>query len=201
MVKIMSIPFASIIAIPMIALLFYRFEYAKFLAPLWMVLFIVSSGLLTTLHGAITALSCAVVAVLVAISMFKDAMHKKASKSSNAKGSDDDLVESDSAHPARSRITRHEGLLSNFGMDHWKHDKANDMSFFVEVNDKTIWAIGLKDAVENSGANVGDTVAFWKETEVRTSKAQMLDKDGKVTGYRDLAKEKRRGIWHMEIIG
>mgnify|MGYP000199369750 FL=1 len=62
------------------------------------------------------------------------------------------------------------------------------------------WAVGLKNAVETCGAQVGDIVSVWKESEVRTDKAQVFDESGKVTGYRTLLNEKRRGIWVMQVL-
>ncbi|EIP7628091.1 nickase, partial [Escherichia coli] len=66
--------------------------------------------------------------------------------------------------------------------------------------DHEIWAIGLKSAVATCGAQVGDIVSVWKESEVRTDKAQVFDEGGKVTGYRNLLSEKRRGIWVMQVL-
>ncbi|ELX8378052.1 hypothetical protein AB7Y49_05375 [Providencia vermicola] len=63
-----------------------------------------------------------------------------------------------------------------------------------------VWAIGLKKAVEHSGTKIGDTVVFWKDSEVRTSKAQVLERKGNMTGYSDLETDKRRGLWIMEVV-
>ncbi|MEX9996989.1 hypothetical protein AB7W88_02810 [Providencia vermicola] len=98
-------------------------------------------------------------------------------------------------------LTRWPVLVDHFSMAHWKNDRSNDMSFYVEIEGQNkVWAIGLKKAVENSGAKIGDTVVFWKDSEVRTSKAQVLDRKGNVTGYRDLETDKRRGLWIMEVV-
>ncbi|EYU15117.1 hypothetical protein [Photorhabdus aegyptia] len=197
----MSEPIYIIIGIPMFISLFYRAEYVRFLAPLWLTIYIIEQGFLWTAHGFIIAVTCLVVAALIFYKYHAKRFFKQETKNSDeatsSEGPSDNISE---AVSLPSNIKRYEGQLLAFGIANWKHNPDNDLSFYVNVNGKEVWAIGLKDALEACGANVGDRIAFWKESAVRTNNAHVLDQNGTVIDYRKLDSEVLRGIWHMVII-
>lgn len=216
----MAHQFISIIIIPMIAMCFYRISFIKFLAPLWIVLYVLCTGYSATVYGLVTAICFAAIFILA---VYDEFIEGKSNASKTLRdfdnvclfASDDqdslDIVISDddsvaasavrkSLRPKRSKLTVYEGIFQNCDIAPWRDQPGNDKSFFVLVDGKKVWGIGLADAVKQAGANIGDRIRFWKDTEVRTDKAKVLDDDGKVIGYRTLEKEKRRGIWHMEVI-
>ncbi|GAL27773.1 phage tail length tape-measure protein [Vibrio variabilis] len=52
----------------------------------------------------------------------------------------------------------------------YQHDKDNSNSYFVELsNGETKWGVGLKDAIEKSGAQIGDEVAVSKSGQKEVS--------------------------------
>ncbi|MCW7549250.1 nickase [Photorhabdus sp. APURE] len=197
----MSEPIYIIIGIPMFISLFYRVDYVRFLAPLWLAIYIIEQGFLWTAHGFIIAVACLVVAALIFYKYHAKRFFKQEDKNSDEADSSEEPSDNVSkAVSSPHNIKRYEGQLLAFGIANWKHNPDNDLSFYVNVNGKEVWAIGLKDALKACGANVGDHIAFWKENEVKTNKAQVLDRNGKVIGYRELNSETHRGIWRMVII-
>ena len=55
------------------------------------------------------------------------------------------------------------GTLTNFGVAPYQHDSNNSQSYFVDIkqpngNDRTIWAMGLREHIEKGGFKVGDQV-------------------------------------------
>lgn len=55
------------------------------------------------------------------------------------------------------------GTLTNFGVAPYQHDPNNSQSYFVDIkqpngNDRTIWAMGLREHIEKGGFKVGDQV-------------------------------------------
>ena len=55
------------------------------------------------------------------------------------------------------------GLLTEFGSSPFEFDEDNSDSYFVKLDtsfgEKTIWGVGLKDALSNSDCKVGDNVS------------------------------------------
>ncbi|EGT5729747.1 hypothetical protein AGJ33_20140 [Cronobacter dublinensis subsp. dublinensis] len=219
----MSYEIMPYISLAMFAMLFYCFSLIRFIAPLWIILFVISSGRVATPFGLITVLAFTLVLMFFILNLIR-LQQKKAAKA--RKGEDDSDVsifdeEDDESNsdlpsmtavrdeeespkkalkPKKSRLTIYEGTLMSHGFAPYNDIPGNDKSYFVECDDKKVWGIGLKDAVKASGAETGDTVRFWKEAEVRTKKANVFDSNGKVTGTRTLSTDKRRGLWVMEKV-
>ncbi len=195
-----SFELQGFVYISMFLSLFWRPKNVSFVVPAGIAFYLFTTGFVQSTVPLIVACGCLTLsAVVIAVQI----MSRFSSKDDELDESDDsdESTASSTKRPSRTVITEHEGKLVSFGMAHWKHDRANDMSFYVEIEGQNkVWAIGLKDAVKNAGAQIGDTVVFWKDSEVRTSKAQVLDRNGKVTGYRDLSTDKRRGLWIMEVV-
>ncbi|PHM72199.1 hypothetical protein [Xenorhabdus sp. KJ12.1] len=211
------------VSIAMFAMLFYRFSYIRFLAPMWVILFVITTDRAVTTYGLVTILMFAVVLMFFVLDEIRTAQ-KKAAKN-RSKDQDDDVVsifeedEDDensdlprmyalrddespkkSAKPKKSQLTIYEGSLLDHGIAPYKDDANNDRSYFVDCDGKKVWGFGLQDAIQKCGAEIGDKIRFWKKAEMRTSKARVLDSNGEVTGYRNLSQDKRRGIWVMEIV-
>ncbi|EOC0012255.1 hypothetical protein ACI0X9_003966 [Cronobacter turicensis] len=219
----MSYEIMPYISLAMFAMLFYCFSLIRFLAPLWIILFVISSGRVATPFGLVTVLAFAVVLMFFVLNLIR-IQQKKAAKA--RKGEDHDAVsifddeDTESASdlpfmsavrddddlprkavkPKKSSLTIYEGTLMSHGFAPYNDVAGNDKSYFVECDDKKVWGIGLKDAVKASGAQNGDTVRFWKEAEVRTKVANVFDSNGKVTGTRNLSTDKRRGMWVMQKV-
>ncbi|EIZ1085952.1 hypothetical protein MPI44_004500 [Klebsiella oxytoca] len=217
----------ALISLAMFAMLFYRFTYIRFLAPMWIILFVILSGRAVTAYGLITILMFAVVLMFFILDVIRVAQ-KKAAKN-RGKNTEDDAVsifdeigdeDDDSefsdiprlfaldddespkkaAKPKKTKLTVYEGTLMSHGFAPYNDVDGNDKSYFVDCDGKKVWGIGLKDAIKNCSAATGDTVRFWKEAEVRTNKARVFDNEGKVTGCRTLSQDKRRGLWIMEVV-
>ncbi|PCD85916.1 LPD7 domain-containing protein [Vibrio mediterranei] len=63
-----------------------------------------------------------------------------------------------------------EGQSTVDGKAPYQHDKDNSSSYFVELsNGETKWGVGLKDAIEKSGAQIGDEVAVSKSGQKEVS--------------------------------
>lgn len=204
MVNIMtSFEIQGFVYIGMFLSLFWRPKNASFVVPAGIAFYLYTTGFVQSTIPLIIACGCLTLsAVLIAVQiMARFSSNEDELDESDESDDSDESSASSAKRPSRKVITEHEGKLVSFGMAHWKHDRSNDMSFYVEIEGQNkVWAIGLKDAVKNSGAKVGDTVVFWKDSEVRTDKAQVLDRKGNVTGYRKLETDKRRGLWIMEVI-
>ncbi|MEQ5238819.1 MULTISPECIES: hypothetical protein [Morganellaceae] len=195
-----SFELQGFVYIGMFLSLFWRPKNVSFVLPAGIAFYLFTTGFVQSTIPLIVACGCL---TLSAVVMAAQIMSRFSSKDDELDESDDhdECPASGAKRPSRTVTTEHEGKLVSFGMAHWKHDRANDMSFYVEIEGQNkVWAIGLKDAVKNSGAQIGDTVVFWKDSEVRTSKAQVFDRNGTVTGYRDLSTDKRRGLWIMEVV-
>lgn len=216
----------ALISLAMFAMFFYRFTYIRFLAPMWIILFVILSGRAVTAYGLITILMFAVVLMFFILDAIRVAQ-KKAAKNRGKDTEDDavsifDEVEDDddrafsdiprlsaldddespkkAARPKKTKLTVYEGTLMSHGFAPYNDVVGNDKSYFVDCDGKKVWGIGLKDAIKNCSAEVGDTVRFWKEAEVRTKKARVFDNEGNVTGCRNLSQDKRRGLWVMEVV-
>lgn len=215
----MSYEIMPYISIAMFAMLFVNFAYIRFLSPIWIILFVITSGRAVTNYGLLTIVVFSVVLMFFVLGVITDYQKKAAKARKN--GSDDvisifdeDGVDSEQssvvnldddespkhAKPKKTRLKVYEGTMMSHGFAPYNDIEGNDKSYFVNCNGKKVWGIGLKDAVKNSGAEIGDNIRFWKGSEVRTSTARVFDDNGNTTGYRDLSQDKRRGIWNMEII-
>lgn len=216
----------AMISIAMFAMLLYRVSFIRFLAPMWIILYVVLSGRAVTLYGLFTVLMFALLLmffVLDAIRIARKKADKNRGKDENddvvsifdenedkdddefsdlprMSALDDDESPKKDSKPKKTKLTVYEGTLMSHGFAPYKDIADNDKSYFVDCDGKKVWGIGLKDAIKNSGAEVGDSVRFWKEAEVRTKKARVFDENGKVTGCRSLSQDKRRGLWMMEIV-
>lgn len=218
----MSHDFMPYISIAMFAMCFYCFSLIRVLAPIWIILFVISTGRIASTLGLITVLAFTVVLMFFVLDMIRNEQKKAAKKRRNDEDSvsifNDEETESDSElpymsaevndedtetkanKPKKTKLTVYEGSLDSFGFAPYNDIPGKDKSFFVECDGRKVWGIGLKDAVKNSGAQPGDTVRFWKEAELRTKKANIFDNNGKITGTRNLSADKRRGLWVMQII-
>ncbi|HAU5700336.1 TPA: nickase [Citrobacter freundii] len=200
----MSDPISLMAGIVFFGAVYYRAEYIRFLGPIWLAIFITERGLLFTGLGFVTATVCVVVALLVIYNSFFTKSGKKSNEATNGNMVEGVSRAGSNNNKAKYANHRFEGKLVYHGLENWKHDPNNDKSYLVTIRsggkDHEIWAVGLKNAVETCGAQVGDIVSVWKESEVRTDKAQVFDESGKVTGYRTLLNEKRRGIWVMQVL-
>ncbi|ELY4881486.1 hypothetical protein ACLI07_23260 (plasmid) [Providencia huaxiensis] len=217
----------ALISIAMFAMLLYRVEYIRFLAPLWIVLFVVLSGRAVTTYGFFTIVVFAlllIVFVLDAIRVSRKKAEKNRGKNEDddsvsifdededenedenlsslprLSASDDEETPKQKTKPKRTRITEYQGTLLSHGFAPYNNIIGNDKSYFVNCDGKTVWGIGLKDAIKNCGAENGDTIRFYKEGEVRTKKATIYDDKGNKTGTRNLSQDKRRGVWIMEVV-
>ena len=82
---------------------------------------------------------------------------------------------------------KHRDTLVEHGADHFEHNKENKPSYFVKLSspngERTVWGIGLKDAIEQSGAKVGDQIILnnlgKREVQVEQHKR---DETGKIIG-------------------
>ncbi len=215
----------ALISIAMFAMLLYRGEYIRFLAPLWIVLFVILSGRAVTTYGLFTIVVFALLLmffVLDAIRVSRKKVEKNRGKNEDddsvsifnedenedeslsslprMSASDDEGSPKQKAKPKRTKITQHQGTLLSHGFAPYNDIVGNDKSYFVNCDGKTVWGIGLKDAIKNCGAQNGDTIRFHKEGEVRTKKATIYDDKGNKTGTRNLSQDKRRGVWVMEVV-
>ncbi|MBL1868936.1 hypothetical protein ELE45_30830, partial [Klebsiella pneumoniae] len=80
----------ALISLAMFAMLFYRFTYIRFLAPMWIILFVILSGRAVTAYGLITILMFAVVLMFFILDAIRVAQ-KKAAKN-RGKDTEDDAV-------------------------------------------------------------------------------------------------------------
>ncbi|KNC20957.1 hypothetical protein FF38_12928 [Lucilia cuprina] len=159
MVNIMtSFELQGFVYISMFLSLFWRPKNASFVVPAGIAFYIYTTGFVQSTIPLIIACGCLTLsAVVLAVQI----MSRFSSKDDELDESDDsdDSSASNAKRPSRTVITEHEGKLVSFGMAHWKNDRSNDMSFYVELEGQNkVWAIGLKKAVENSGAKIGDTL-------------------------------------------
>jgi hypothetical protein len=73
------------------------------------------------------------------------------------------------------------GSLTEFGSSPFEFDEDNSDSFYVKLStsfgDKTIWGVGLEDALNNSGCKVGDDVSVIHNGKVPV-KVPIIRKDG-----------------------
>lgn len=217
----------AMISLAMFAMLLYRVSYIRFLAPMWIILFVILSDRAYTGYGLITILMFAILLMFFILDAIRVAQKKAAQN--RGKDTEDDAVsifdeiedkDDDSefsdiprmsaldddespkkaAKPKKTKLTVYEGTLMSHGFAPYNDVPGNDKSYFVDCDGKKVWGIGLKDAIKNCNAEAGDTVRFWKEAEVRTNKARVFDNQGKVTGCRTLSQDKRRGLWIMEVV-
>jgi len=213
----------ALISIAMLAIMIYNVSYIRFLAPIWIIFYVVLSGRAVTSYGLFTI----IVFVLLLLFFLLEAIRIARKKADKNRGNDDgddsvSLFDEDDAlsstlnesesdsnddelpkkkdRPKRTKITEHQGTLLSHGFAPYKDIIGNDKSYFVNCDGKTFWGIGLKEAIKNCGAENGDTIRFYKQSEVRTKKANVFDEKGKVVGTRSLSEDKRRGIWVMEVI-
>ena len=87
--------------------------------------------------------------------------------------------------------------LISHGTAPYKNEKENSDSYFVKTSDgKTEWGVGLKDAVEQSNAKIGDEISIKKTgSEDIKIKVDIKDEQGNVTGQED--KEVVRVTWEV----
>lgn len=216
----------ALISIAMLAMMFYNISYLRFLAPLWIILYVVLSGRAVTSYGLFTIIVFAVLLVFFVLEAIRVTRKKAEKNRDEDEDEDEDSVSifnedenedeglsslsSTSASdeespkkkpkPKRTKITQYEGTLLSHGFAPYNDIIGNDKSYFVNCDGKTVWGIGLKAAIKNCGAQNGDTIRFHKEGEVRTKKAIIYDEKGKKTGTRNLSQDKRRGVWVMEVV-
>lgn len=96
-----------------------------------------------------------------------------------------------------------EAVLVSHGRAKYEHDKNNDWSYYVTTKnesgeEKTVWGIDLKRALEESGAKVGDHIDvqnLGKQAVVIQEKIR--DKDGNVVGTEP--KEAYRNTWKVDV--
>ncbi len=90
--------------------------------------------------------------------------------------------------------------LVSFGVAPYLNDKNNDDSYHVTLsNGKTHWGVGLKDALAESKAKIGDEVSVSKEgTETVEINVPVKDEQGKVIASEQ--KEVERGVWSIEVV-
>ena len=88
-------------------------------------------------------------------------------------------------------------ILQSFGSAPYLHDEKNAQSFHVTLNDgQTLWGAGLKDALENSGAKVGDQIDVERQG---TKKVTIIKNDlGEVVSHKE--KEVDRVIWNVAVV-
>ena len=81
----------------------------------------------------------------------------------------------------------------------YEHNEKNSESYFVELSDgKTLWGVGLKSAIEESGAQVGDVVDVKRTGEKDvTVMVDKLDEQGKVLGKEAI--ETHRVEWEVLV--
>ena len=90
--------------------------------------------------------------------------------------------------------------IVSFGDAPYLNDKNNADSYHVTLsNGKTYWGIGLKDAMDESKAKVGDEVSVVKEgTETVKINVPVKDEQGKVITTEP--KDVERGVWSIEVV-
>lgn len=90
--------------------------------------------------------------------------------------------------------------LVSFGDAPYLNDKNNADSYHVTLsNGKTHWGVGLKDAINESKAKVGDEVSITKKgTETVEINVPVKDDQGKVIASEQ--KEVERGVWSVEVV-
>ncbi|OED65909.1 relaxase NikB [Vibrio tasmaniensis ZS-17] len=90
--------------------------------------------------------------------------------------------------------------IVSFGVAPYMNDKNNDDSYHVTLsNGKTHWGVGLKDAIDESKAKVGDEVSITKKgTETVEINVPVKDDQGKVIASEQ--KEVERGVWSVEVV-
>ncbi|WP_394142902.1 LPD7 domain-containing protein [Vibrio chagasii] len=90
--------------------------------------------------------------------------------------------------------------LVSFGDAPYLNDKNNADSYHVTLSDgRTHWGVGLKDAIDESKAKVGDEVSITKKgTETVEINVPVKDDQGKVIATEP--KEVERGIWSVEVV-
>ncbi|MES2062524.1 MAG: DUF4099 domain-containing protein [Bacteroidota bacterium] len=82
---------------------------------------------------------------------------------------------------------KHRDTLLEHGADHFEHNKENKPSYYVKLSspngERTVWGVGLKDAIEQSGAKVGDQIILnnlgKRDVQVEQHKR---DETGKIVG-------------------
>lgn len=214
----------AIVSIVMFAMLFYRFALIRFFAPIWVILFVLQSGYAATAIGLVAIIAFAVALLFFVLDEITAAKKKAAKAAKTAKGEnaeeDDSLFDEDEvsdlprmsafsddeqskgtvSRPKKSKLTILTGTLCAHGFAPYEDKPGNDRSYFVDCDGHKVWGIGLKDAIEKAGAKTGDVIRFWKGGEVRTTTARVFDKDGNVTGTRELDEVKRRGVWVVEVV-
>ena len=192
-------------SIAMAALLFYRFSFVRFIAPLWIILYMFITGQSVTNYGLFTIIVCALVLMFFVLDdvrvYLKEAKDDAVVSSLDSEDEhDDSKTSSNVPKPKRTKVTLYTGTLVSHGFAPYNDVAGNDRSYFVDCDGKKVWGTGLKDAIKKSGAVNGDTVRFWKETEVRTKTAIIYDEKGKPSGSRKLSSDKRRGVWIMQVV-
>lgn len=199
----MATHFMATVTMVMLALFLFRPHYIRFLAPIWIILFLVAGGYEKTTYGLVAIVIFVLLLVAFVLDEVRDHLGKgKTGVKDKAvtlfEDEKNDSKDSTRSKPKRTKVTVYEGTLLSHGFAPYKNDSNNDRSYFVNCDGENVWGIGLKDAILNCGAQNGDKVRFWKETEVRTDNATVFDEDGKAIGKRKLDTDKRRGIWVME---
>lgn len=251
----------ALISLAMFAMLFYRVTYIRFLAPMWIILFVILGGRAATGYGLITILMFSVLLMFFVLDAIRTAQNEAAKNREEDEEYDEEEDEEEedeedeekqgeditsdnddfsdlprlcaladdklaknannlkksaelknlimpkkstkpkkAVKPKKTKLTVFKGVLNGHGFAPYNDVEKNDKSYFVDCGGKKTWGIGLKDAIKNSGAEIGDTIRFWKEAEVITKKARIFDGNGKVTGCRTLSQDKRRGVWVMEVV-
>ncbi len=81
----------------------------------------------------------------------------------------------------------------------YQHDDSNKESYFVELSNGDVkWGVGLSEAIEESGAQLGDGVKVTRVgAEDVTVMSHIKDEHGKVIGEEPV--ETQRVKWHIEV--
>lgn len=90
-------------------------------------------------------------------------------------------------------------VLTGFGSAPYLNDEKNKDSYYATLsNGKTLWGVGLSDAIQQSNAKIGDEVQIQKVgKESVTVEVEIKDKDGNVTGTE--SKEVERAMWNVQV--
>jgi hypothetical protein len=112
----------------------------------------------------------------------------------------DDSVRNDSVAEKNDIVAEKDPItLVSHGKAPYQNVKENKSSYFVKTSDgKETWGVGLKSAIEQSGAKVGDEIEFSrKSTEHFTIDVEVKNDEGVVTGKKP--KDVTRTVWEVEV--
>ena len=116
-------------------------------------------------------------------------------------GSGQEAGVSDSV-PQNNRANIRSGILLRHGIDHYKGDKDEKLSYYVKYRDhegeKVVWGIDLERAMPESEAQIGQHITI--ENKGRTAvivEAAVRDNTGKIVGYENISTH--RNEWEVKV--